>query len=138
MKLAEEALREKEARVREALTAAGLAVWDLRLPEWRLYWEPGAGGLFGLKELEPEEPLEAFLKRVNPEDLPKLAERLARCAGLIGEVEVEYRVKAPDGTERRHALRARASPDGPGRGRMLGVVVDLAGPLANAGAAGAA
>jgi PAS domain-containing protein len=128
LKLLEEALRQNEARVLEALSAASLTLWDLRLPEGRLRWERGAAAFFGLKALGTEEPVESFLARVHPEDRRALTEGLARCATDPGtgtsEVSLTYRVLAPDGTERRHALRARASTGHERRGRILGVLED--------------
>jgi PAS domain S-box-containing protein len=128
LKLLEEALRQNEARVLEALSAASLTLWDLRLPEGRLRWERGAAAFFGLKALGTEEPVESFLARVHPEDRRAVTEGLARCAMDPGtgpsEVSLTYRVLAPDGTERRHALRARASTGHERRGRILGVLED--------------
>ncbi|HEX8437414.1 PAS domain-containing protein [Archangium sp.] len=125
LKLLEEALRQNEARVLEALSAASLTLWDLRLPERRLRWERGAAAHFALKALGPEESLDAFLERVHPEDQPSVAEALARCATSPGELSLVYRVRAPDGTERRHALRARASADSQGGHRVLGILENL-------------
>jgi PAS domain S-box-containing protein len=125
LKLLEESLRDNEARVLEALESAGLTLWDLRMPEERLRWVRGAAAHFSLKVLEPEEPLEAFLARVHPEDRLRVAGQLTQCVGSPGEVSLEYRVRSPDGPERRHALRGRVSVESVGRSRLLGVVVDL-------------
>jgi len=127
LKLLEETLRQNEARVMEALSAASLTLWDLRLPEGRLRWERGAAAFFGLEALATEEPVESFLVRVHPEDQQAVTEGLARCATGPGEVSLTYRVLAPDGTERRHALRARASTGHERRGRVLGVLENLTG-----------
>ncbi|WP_257455009.1 PAS domain-containing protein [Archangium lipolyticum] len=127
LKLLEEALRQNEARVLEALSAASLTLWDLRLPERRLRWERGAAASFALKSLAPEEPMESFLSRVHPDDQPGVSEALARCATGLGEVSLTYRVLAPDGSERRHSLRTRASADAQGQLRVLGVLEDLSG-----------
>jgi PAS domain S-box-containing protein len=127
LKLLEEALRQNEARVLEALSAASMTLWDLRLPEGRLRWERGAAAHFGLKVLGSEEPLETFLARVHPEDRLAVSEALARCTPSAGEVSLTYRVRAPNGTERRHALRARATTGNERHGRILGVLEDVTG-----------
>ncbi|HYO65235.1 MAG TPA: PAS domain-containing protein [Archangium sp.] len=127
LKLLEEALRQNEARVLEALSAAQMTLWDLRLPEGRLRWERGAAAFFGLKVMGSEEPMESFLARVHPEDRLAVTEGLSRCGTSTGEVSLMYRVLAPDGTERRHALRALAGTGNERRGRVLGVLEDLTG-----------
>jgi PAS domain S-box-containing protein len=125
LKLLEESLRDNEARVLESLDAAGLVLWDLRMPEERLRWGRGAAAHFSLDVLEPEEPLEAFLARVHPEDRLRVAGQLTQCVGRPGEVSLEYRVRSPGGPERRHALWGRVRVESVGRSRMLGVVVDV-------------
>ncbi|MFY0564070.1 PAS domain-containing protein [Archangium lansingense] len=129
LKLLEEALRQNEARVLEALSAASMTLWDLRLPEGRLRWERGASAFFALKALGSEEPLETFLARVHPEDRLSVTEGLARCATSTGEVSLTYRVLAPDGSERRHVLRVRAGTGNERRGRILGVLEELTGRI---------
>ena len=104
----EEALRRNEARVHQALSAAALTLWDLRLPEGVLRWERNASAHFGLPAIGSEEPLALFLARVHPEDRLRVAEQLAHCTQAPGEVALDYRLLAQDGTVRLHALRARA------------------------------
>jgi PAS domain S-box-containing protein len=125
----EEALRRSQARVQETLSAASLTLWDLRLPERLLRWEHGAAAHFGRKVLSHEEPLELFLVRVHPEDRPAVVECLSRHAGDPGELSLAYRVRAPDGSERRHVLRARVHDEGEGHLRLLGVLEDVTGRL---------
>ncbi|PTL81800.1 PAS domain-containing protein [Vitiosangium sp. GDMCC 1.1324] len=127
LKLLEEALRQNEARVLEALSAAAMTLFDLRLPERRLRWERGASAHFALKALPHEETLDAFLARVHPEDRQAVTEGLARCASSPSEVSLSYRVRVPNGTERRHTLRARLSTEDERHHRVLGVLEDLTG-----------
>ena len=112
-------------RLREALSAASMTPWELRLPERRLYWEPGAEACFGLDKPLEDEPLEALLARLHPEDRPGVAEALR--SETAQEVSLTWRVRLPDGTWRRQALRARMSDEPTGGRRMLGVLQDLGG-----------
>ncbi|NMO19190.1 PAS domain-containing protein [Pyxidicoccus fallax] len=124
-KAMEEALRRNEARMLQALSAASLTLFDLRLPEGVLHWERNAAALFGQAELPGEETLGTFLSRVHPEDRLGVAERLARCAEAPGEVVLDYRVTLPDGQVRRQALRARSRAEDGRIGRVLGVLADI-------------
>jgi PAS domain S-box-containing protein len=124
-KAMEEALRRNEARMLQALSAASLTLFDLRLPEGLLHWERNAAALFGQAELPVEEQLGTFLSRVHPEDRLGVAERLARCAESPGEVVLDYRVVLADGQVRRQALRARSRAEDGRIGRVLGVLADI-------------
>lgn len=120
----EEALRRNETRVLQALSAAALTLWDLRLPEGLLRWDRNAAAHFGLPAIASEEPLATFLARVHPEDRLTVAEQLARCTQAPGEVMLEYRLMAPDGSPRRHALKARSRAEDGRINRVLGVLAD--------------
>ena len=124
-KAMEEALRRNEARMLQALSAASLTLFDLRLPEGTLHWERNAASLFGQAELPVEEQLGSFLSRIHPEDRLGVAERLARCAESPGEVVLDYRVVLADGHVRRQALRARSRAEDGRIGRVLGVLADI-------------
>ncbi|MCY1016870.1 PAS domain-containing protein [Pyxidicoccus sp. MSG2] len=124
-KAMEEALRRNEARMLQALSAASLTLFDLRLPEGLLHWERNAASLFGQAELPVEEALGSFLSRIHPEDRLGVAERLARCAEAPGEVVLDYRVLMTDGQVRRQALRARSRAEDGRIGRVLGVLADI-------------
>lgn len=77
-----------------------------------------------------ESPASAWLAALEPDDLDGVRDALARCAA--GEaVEIECRIRRPDGA-RRH-LRARGFPvtDGAGRvTRVVGVTHDITAELA--------
>ncbi len=121
----EEALRRNEARVLQALSAASLTLWDLRLPEGVLRWDRNAAGHFGLPAIASEETLATFLARVHPEDRLRVAEQLARCTQAAGEVVVEYRLLGPSNGVRHHVLRARSRVEEGRIGRVLGVLSDV-------------
>ncbi|XXF79075.1 PAS domain-containing protein [Myxococcaceae bacterium GXIMD 01537] len=121
----EEALRRNEARVLQALSAASLTMWDLRLPEGVLRWDRNATAHFGLPAIASEEPLASFLARVHPEDRLAVAEQLASCTQSPGMVVLDYRLLTPDGSVRRHILRARSRVEDGRVGRVLGVLADV-------------
>lgn len=121
----EEALRRNEARVLQALSAASLTLWDLRLPEGVLRWDRNAAAHFGLAAIPSEETLATFLARVHPEDRLRVAEQLARCTQAPGELVLDYRLVAPNNLVRHHVLRARSRAEDGRIGRVLGVLEDV-------------
>ena len=121
----EEALRRNEARVLQALSAASLTLWDLRLPEGLLRWDRNAAAHFGVPSLPSEETLATFLARVHPEDRLRVAEQLAHCTQAPGELVLDYRLVAPHNLVRHHVLRARSRVEEGRIGRVLGVLADV-------------
>ncbi|MET0401177.1 MAG: PAS domain-containing protein, partial [Cystobacter sp.] len=114
-------------RTRDALSAASMTLWELRLPEQRLYWERGAAEHFALESLPAEESLDTFLARIHIEDRPLVTRALSLETLSTQEVSLVYRLWLGNGTQRRHALRARLSPLNDGW-RVLGVLEDVTEP----------
>lgn len=121
----EEALRRNETRVLQALSAASLTLWDLRVPEGVLRWDRNAAAHFGLPAIPSEEPLATFLARVHPEDRLRVAEQLARCTQSPEEVVLDYRLVTPTEHVRQHVLRARSRAEEGRVCRVLGVLEDV-------------
>ncbi|WP_158623638.1 PAS domain-containing protein [Corallococcus llansteffanensis] len=121
----EEALRQNEARLQQALAAASVTLFDLRMPEGLLRWEHDAARLLGQEALAPEEPLAALLSRVHPEDRLSVAERLHHGTRLPGEVTLDFRVLDARGGVRRLTLWGRARAEDGRVQRIIGLLVDM-------------
>ncbi|WP_158623377.1 PAS domain-containing protein [Corallococcus sp. CA053C] len=121
----EEALRQNEVRLQQALAAASVTLFDLRMPEGLLRWERDAATLLGQEALAPEEPLAALLARVHPEDRLSVAERLHHWTRIPGEVTLDFRVLDTRGGIRRLTLWGRARTEDGRVQRIIGILVDM-------------
>ena len=110
---AREALRESEARFRFLTEAIPVLVWTA-LPDGRLdYVTARLARYFGV----PAEQLlrDGWRDVVHPEDLPAVAERWTRSLATGAPYEVEFRLRAADGTFRWHLGRAQPQVDEDGK-----------------------
>lgn len=93
-------LRESEARLRLALDAAQVGIYDWDIPRDRITWSQWHEQLWGFKPGEFRGTYQEFAERVHPQDLPRVSEELARCRAARERYSCEFRVVWPDGTER--------------------------------------
>jgi len=121
-KQVEQALRESEERLRLALTAAQMFVWDMDLQSNRVLCSANALEVWGLDEGTGEE----FVALIHPDDRQQVLQ--ATVGALAGEQPYapEYRVICPDGVVRWLNSQGQVYRDETGQGvRMIGVSVDI-------------
>ncbi|HEX2555848.1 MAG TPA: PAS domain S-box protein [Microvirga sp.] len=126
----EEALRESEARLALATTAAELGIWDWQIATGTMIYSDRARAIYGLP---PEGPLtyEAVRAATHPEDLPRTAAMARRALdpAIREKVPYEYRVVRPDGSVRwvlAHGEAVFAREDGEERAvRYVGTLQDI-------------
>ena len=125
-KIAEQAILESEERLKAALNAAELGIWDWDLVSGQLKWEGHHARLFGFKEGEFDGRFEAFEKRVHPDDIAGLKAAVEKAKEEQTEYFCEYRVIWPDGTVRWLTGKGRCRYNQTGQAvRMLGTVQDI-------------
>ena len=120
------ALRASEARLRLALEAAAMAVWEWDATTGEAHRSPGMPALFGLPPDAANAPRALYRTRIHPEDRPVLrgADRTLRAGAA--EYEVEYRVVLPGSEVRWLRDRGEAVRGADGRLlRALGVTQDV-------------
>ncbi|HSU03838.1 MAG TPA: SpoIIE family protein phosphatase [Nocardioides sp.] len=109
-----------------AVDAAGVGafVWDLVAD--RLRWDGRLLELFGLDEGSFGGNIEAFNRRVHPDDLARVGGALEHAIETCGDFEAEYRVLRPDGGVRWIEARGRALAERPGgpAERLVGAAYD--------------
>ncbi|MGQ7793332.1 sensor domain-containing protein [Faunimonas sp. B44] len=122
-------LSRNEERLRVAVDATGLGIWDFDYRTGQRWWSDGKRALLGIPDGDPI-GLEAFLALVHPDDRARLDAEIARVFDpAIGRLEADFRIRrADDGAERWLASSGRAffASDGMLL-RMIGVARDVTG-----------
>ena len=98
MKLAADALRESESRLRVALDAAEMGTWLWRIPSDEQILDDSLRRLMGLTADEKVVTLHQFLHAVHPEDADRVRAEFERCLAEGGVFNVEFRVRWSDGS----------------------------------------
>ncbi|MBD2683596.1 MULTISPECIES: PAS domain S-box protein [Nostoc] len=96
-KLAEESLRESEARLNLALETAHMGIWDRNLKANTVIWSASMGLLYGLPWGSLCPPFEEYLNLIHPEDRKSVVASITRVLEE-GRGTIEYRVVWPDGS----------------------------------------
>lgn len=124
---AEKALGLSRERLRMAINAARLALWDWDVESNRVVWSKNAEEVLGYPLDAFGETPESYLEKVHPEDL-SLVEAIRRKA-LIGEedsFQFEYRLVRPDGTEQWTKTTASVHRNDAGKpSRIAGTMEDI-------------
>ncbi len=124
--LAEQALRESEARFREMARTVRDVFWIARPDARRLiYVSPGYEQIWGRMVEELHARPELWLEAIHPDDR-SLVETAFTALSAGQEVRIEYRISRPDGPIRWVENRAYPSRDNEGRmAHAVGVVADI-------------
>ncbi len=127
---ATEALAESEARLRLALSAGRMAVWEFDLQTEAMRPDvacedpnPATGEV--PDDLGIPATFAAFLNGIHPDDRARIESAGAHALATGADIEEEFRVVLPDGAVRWRHIRGRAVA-GPGGGpaRLVGVGTD--------------
>ena len=122
----EGALQDTEERMRFALEASHVGVWEANLKAGTGFWSSTCEAMHGLAPGTFGHTYEAFIDHVHPDDRADTRERVARAIHKRAPAEMEYRTVWPDGTIRRISLIAHFSFDDRGRPvRAAGVAIDV-------------
>jgi two-component system sporulation sensor kinase A len=98
----EEELRRFRANLMLAQRVSGFGYFEWHPETNGLYWSDEAYAVFGYKQTDFGNDMDAFLNIVHPEDRPGLAQYFLGRTGsdADGELKYEYRIFAPDGNIR--------------------------------------
>jgi PAS domain S-box-containing protein len=115
----------KEERLRLALEAGAMGLWDHDLHSGEMFWSRTLYDLLGRDRRAPVTS-DTFFEYVHEEDLPRVREHAARWLAEGGEFADEFRVVREDGQVRWLASRGRLYRDTQGRPRRaVGVNYDV-------------
>jgi PAS domain S-box-containing protein len=121
-----ELLRESEERLRRALIAARMIVWDRDLATGHTVRSDLASALYGRSNERLVNDRLGINYLIHPDDLDELEAHTQEAIRSGQPNEVEYRVVWPDGTVRWIRGRGQATYDANGRAlRMSGTAVDV-------------
>ena len=112
-------------RAGDALSAAGMGVWDWNPITGELIWDDAVAELHGIDPATFDGQMATFLGRVHPDDRSALEANIAKALAQGGGYAAEFRVMRPDGTTAWVQGRGQVFSDDAGRPiRMLGVGMD--------------
>jgi PAS domain S-box-containing protein len=124
-KHAENELRASEERLRLALDAGRMGTWEWSLDTNRIAWSSSVEMIHGLEPGTFGGTFEDYQKDIHPDDLELVQSAIAR-AVESGELDMEYRILLPDGTQRWVEGRGKLLRDDSGKPvSMTGVCADI-------------
>jgi len=125
-KTAEASLAEARQRAERALQAGGMGDFEIGLADLSVMASPQTRALFGIEGAEGS-TMDAYFSRVHPQDVDRVRDELQEAVAQ-GQTTLthDYRVVAPEGSERWLAAHAEIVRDETGRAvRVRGVVQDI-------------
>ncbi|WP_217913966.1 SpoIIE family protein phosphatase [Miltoncostaea marina] len=126
MRGVEEELRASRDRLRLALDAAGMGVWDWDLADGGLLWWGDLERVHGMAPGSFDGTFERFLAAVHADDRAAVQERIGRTLTTGEPFSAEFRAVGDDGRVRWVSTEGTAVFDRAGRPRrMLGVARDV-------------
>ncbi len=124
-KQAEQALQERENRLRLALTAGQMGTWDVDLQGRETMWDAKLRTILGYPEGTVASP-DTFYERVHPDDRQRVKDTVRRAIAAASEMEEEFRIVRPDGEVRWLVGKGVVLKDDQGRpSRMVGINYDI-------------
>ncbi|NBC46893.1 MAG: EAL domain-containing protein [Gammaproteobacteria bacterium] len=125
-KLAEQALYESNARLREAERLAALGRWELFIESSELIWSHELYRIVGLDPAEPLPELNALARLCHPDDAGELLQRFNRALETGGPDHFMLRIFRRDGELRWLFIEGRTERDETGRlQRCFGTAQDV-------------
>jgi PAS domain S-box-containing protein len=122
---AEDEMRQSEGRLRLAIQAGGMGIWEWTVATGEVRWSPGLEAIHGMPAGSFPGTFAAFQADIHPDDRDRVREEIA-AALARGEHRVEYRIVRPDGAVRWVEGRGEVFRDAAGRPeRLLGVCTDV-------------
>ncbi len=126
-RMALEAAQQSQERFRAVAEATDDVIWEWDIETDALWWNENGEKVFGLPPQEYAPTVEAWLKRVHPDDRKLASESLKAAAATDKDTwSAEYRLIRGDGTVAYVLDRARLVRDASGEAtRAVGSIIDL-------------
>ncbi|MBY0225370.1 MAG: PAS domain S-box protein [Hyphomicrobium sp.] len=125
-KTIEHDLRSSEERLRLALDAAGMAVWDLDIRTGHEVWNDQCYRMLGYEPGEIDSCADAWMRHVHPEERTMISESFNSSLAHGTEISNEHRIIDRNGVQKWVSVRGRVACDAVGRPiRSFGVITDI-------------
>ncbi|MFM2062870.1 MAG: hypothetical protein RLZZ507_2540 [Cyanobacteriota bacterium] len=125
-KLADQSLRESEARLTLALEAINMGIWDWDFGTDEKLWSPNMGLLYGLPSGTVCPSIDNFLNLIHPQDRELFVQGVKLAIEQKSEFSVEYRAVWPDGSLHWLSTRGKVYYDEQSQPiRMIGTTKDI-------------
>jgi PAS domain S-box-containing protein len=116
----------REQRLELAQEAAAVGMWDFDFGGCVLQWSNTHHSLFGSQAATGDNMLDDFWRAVHSADRRRLRRELRDAVRRTSAIEVEYRIRRGDGSERWIASRGRVERDAEGQPRrFIGISTDI-------------
>jgi len=120
------ALQVSEERLRLALEAGRLGVWDWNVGTGQVQWSGNLEPMHGLPRGDFAGTLEGFQALVHPDERARVNEAIRRALDAGSGYDIEFRNLRPDGSVHTMAAKGKVLRDAEGRPlRMLGTAMDV-------------
>jgi len=125
-KKSEIALKESEERLRLALEAGKIGVWDWNIPQDILTWTENVYTSHGVSPKNFPLTFANYIKMVHPDDTDRVKKAIKESLNGNVPYKIEFRIIRPDGNIRWVSTSAIISRDKKGKAfRMLGATIDI-------------
>jgi PAS domain S-box-containing protein len=122
----EHALRDSEARLRMAMAAGEIGVWDWDIASGRIRWSENMSRFMHMEPEPYEGTIENFRDFVHPDDRGRVEAAIQDALAGVRDYRLEFRMKNPEGRVRWTDSRAIVVRDPEGHPtRMVGVDMEI-------------
>ncbi|MEE9232457.1 MAG: PAS domain S-box protein, partial [Nitrospirales bacterium] len=119
-------LSQSEQRLRVALKAGNMGIWDWDTATNQIVWSDEVAELFGLSPGTLENTYDAYVQCIHPDDRAMVAERFQKALDTDAIYDVEHRIVWPTGEIRWYACKGQVVKNQEGRSqRIVGTVQDI-------------
>ncbi len=123
---AEATLRDAEERLRFALNASGMGVWEANLQKDEVHWSETCESMHGLAPGTFGGTLQSYLDLILPDDREAAEQAISQAIASHSAADLEYRTVWPDGSIHRISTTSRFFYDADGVPvRGAGVSIDV-------------
>ncbi|RIA47687.1 PAS domain-containing protein [Dichotomicrobium thermohalophilum] len=122
----QQALRESEARLRMAMAAGEIGVWDWDIASGRVRWSENLSCFMRMEPQVYEGRIENFRDFLHPDDRDRVEAAIQDALAGKSDYQIEFRMQNPEGRVRWTETRAIVLRDRDGRPtRMIGVDMEI-------------